>query len=98
MKTYKEYDKKKTQINEGLIRKQGSVDIHQKISDWCHEQKIEGFTINDDLTIDAPDVRIIKYTGTELPDYIQFGTCGEFSLAACDNLKSLRGCPTSCDF
>ena len=98
MKTYKEYDKKKTQINEGLISKQGGVDIRKKISDWCHEQKIERFTINDDLTIEASDVKIIRYTGAELPDYIQFGACGAFALLGCDNLKSLRGCPTSCDF
>ena len=63
MKTYKEYDKKKTQIDEGLIRRQAGMGMEAKIDEWISDMVSRNildfgpgdpkgkYTINDDMTI-----------------------------------------------
>lgn len=74
------------------------------VKDWLKLNKIKGYTINEDLTVDVEgDVKIIKldfkeYLDSDLepsiPNRIQFGyVFGDFD---CSNisLTTLRGCPS----
>ena len=68
MKTLKE-----KLVQEGLIKRQAGMDIKIKIEEWLKEHNIGGYTINDDLTIDAElIVNLRNYPDKELPEYIQF--------------------------
>lgn len=58
MKTYKEYNKKKTQINEGLIRRQAGMGMEAKIEEWIQDMEARNvldlggkYEINTDMTI-----------------------------------------------
>ena len=66
----------------------------EEICNWCTDNLIENFTINDDLTVDVDD-NVILYLCQmeELP--VQFGNVsGDFILGE-NNLKTLEGVPTS---
>ena len=82
-------------VYEGLIRRQAGVGIRSKIEAWLKEYGVDVYFINDDMTIDVNGyVSLGKYTGKQLPDYIQFGevTVG-FDFSGCPKLESLRGVP-----
>ena len=64
----------------------------EEIYQWCTDNLIENFTINDNLTVDVED-NVILYLVTmeELP--VQFGYVkGDFILGE-NNLKTLKGVP-----
>ena len=109
MKTYKEYDKKKTQIDEGLIRRQAGMEA--KIDEWISDMVSRNildfgpgdpkgkYTINDDMTITCNhQIYFMDYPEEQLPDYIQFNEVKSFIVEDCLKLKSLRGFPKSCSY
>jgi hypothetical protein len=63
-----------------------------EISKWCDKQRIENYTINDDLTIDVDDSVILYLVlMEELP--VQFKeVSGDFILGQ-NGLKTLKGAP-----
>jgi hypothetical protein len=56
-------------LNEGLIKRQAGVDMEAKIEAWLKENKIDGYTINRDLTVDVDTDQKISIKG-DLPEYI----------------------------
>lgn len=80
------------------VRQDDDSVVRSKIETWLKTytdiKNTRKFTINDDFTIDAPDVCISEvFDEPEIPDYIQFRNIErDFSIRS-ESLTSLRGFP-----
>ena len=69
------------------------VGIKRKIRDWLDLMSVEGYTINDDLTVDVLENVYLDGKLSEFPDYVKFGRVDGYFSCEHNGMTSLAGCP-----
>jgi len=73
-----------------------AMDVGQRamIKKWLDTMGVEGYTVNDDMTVDvAGTVHIGGKSLREFPSYVRFGEVRGNFFCGFNGLTSLRGCP-----
>ena len=69
----------------------GNLGIGKKanIEQWLKKHDVYDYEINQDMTINAREVRIVNYPEEKFPDFIKFNFVGNYSLYNCPKLTSI---------